>query len=159
MNFASRSRTSSAARMRGDSRSRASSRRRFLAGAEPLEGRQLLAVGIREVAPPSGLWPPGIQDVTTGPDGNIWYTRRRTSPGERDSIGRVTADGTVTEFQIPVDGIPDGITAGPDGNLWFIENIDYILLPIPFASSTTGDPTVVPHSLIGRVTTDGVFSN
>src|SRR5262249_29248993 len=49
--------------------------------------------------------------ITAGPDGNMWFT-------ETNAIGRISLDGTLTEF--PATG-PGNIVAGPDGNLWFTE--------------------------------------
>src|SRR5438093_9251628 len=46
------------------------------------------------------------------------------SGGQTDEIGRITPDGKVAQFSVPISGCsPLGITAGPDGNLWFTENI------------------------------------
>ncbi len=73
-----------------------------------------------------GGWPEGI---APGPDGNLWFTVSR-------GIGRITASGDVTQFQLPTNVSPGpgpGIVAGPDGNVWF-----------------TGG------SMIGRITTTGV---
>ena len=53
-------------------------------------------------------------DITTGPDGNVWFT------DGLGQIGRITPSGTITEFPVPGSG-PEGITTGPDGNLWFTE--------------------------------------
>jgi streptogramin lyase len=62
----------------------------------------------------SGSSPYGI---TTGPDGNLWFTEWLA-----DKIGRITPSGTISQFQIPTaTSHPYGITAGPDGNLWFAE--------------------------------------
>jgi len=74
----------------------------------------------------------GPWDITTGPDGNIWFTQ------DGPSIGRATLDGAITEFALPpsIKGAYS-ITAGPDGNLWFTE----------FNGST-----------IGRITTDGAVT-
>ncbi len=64
-----------------------------------------------------------INDITKGPDGNLWYTHwgRRGPP----TIGRMTPGGRVTEFPLHKRGRPGGtpatIIAGPDGNLWFSE--------------------------------------
>jgi virginiamycin B lyase len=62
--------------------------------------------------------------ITKGPDGNVWFTE-----DQANRIGRITPDGTITEFPIepPIfdaDGDyryvgPDAITTGPDGNLWY----------------------------------------
>src|SRR3954454_18904821 len=72
----------------------------------------------------------GTSYITTGPDGNVWFTEVRR-------IGRITTAGVVTSFSIPVDVDNDlsGIAAGPDGNLWF---------------------TLAGSNKIGKLTTAGV---
>lgn len=75
------------------------------------------------------------RSITTGPDGNLWFTESGTNGVNGKRIGRITPSGVITEFDVsksPVD-----ITAGPDGNLWFTE----------------GNPDVV-----GRITTSGVIT-
>lgn len=74
--------------------------------------------------------------ITAGPDGALWFSEIGTN-----SIGRLTIDGTLTEFPFqPYIGEAmqdvNGITAGPDGALWFTEST---------------------NNRIGRVTTDGTF--
>ena len=57
--------------------------------------------------------------ITKGPDGNMWFTELTGG-----KIGRITTNGLVSEFPIPVNGpnpAPSGIVTGPDGNLWFGE--------------------------------------
>src|SRR5947207_2382042 len=55
----------------------------------------------------------GPGEITTGPDGNLWFTEHGIF-GNR--IGRITTVGAITEFPVPTaNAIPDGITAGPDG--------------------------------------------
>lgn len=57
------------------------------------------------------------QDVTTGPDGNLWFTE----PGV-GRVGRITPAGAVSEFPLPQGrSASGGITTGGDGNLWFTE--------------------------------------
>ena len=72
--------------------------------------------GMNEYALPTpGSGPFGI---TSGPDGNLWFTE-----AGMNQIGRITPGGVVTEFPIPTAGsVPYFITSGPDGNLWFTEN-------------------------------------
>jgi virginiamycin B lyase len=74
--------------------------------------------------------------LVTGPDGAIWFVETG-----KNQIGRITMDGTVTEFPLPtansIDFEKGFIGVGPDGALWFNK-----------------DRT---HKL-GRVTTDGEFS-
>ncbi len=65
----------------------------------------------------------GPMSITTGPDGNLWFTEVGFG------VGRITPSGVVTQFNLvpPLDCPNDppgcwgrGITAGPDGNLWFV---------------------------------------
>ena len=84
------------------------------------------------VVPSAAGWP---HDITTGPDGNLWFTE------EGGQIGRITTAGVITEYVIPTassdPSVPYGITTGPDGNLWFTE---------------------VVGNKIGQVTTSGVIT-
>jgi VCBS repeat-containing protein len=81
---------------------------------ESLEERQLLASASVSVAETltAGAGP---QYITTGPDGNLWFTE-----GSKGDIARLTPSGTLTEFPVPGSGL-SGITTGPDGNLWAVE--------------------------------------
>src|SRR5215467_7527426 len=57
------------------------------------------------------------EDITAGPDGNLWFTEAKGN-----KIGRITTAGVITEFPpVAADSEVWGITAGSDGNLWFIE--------------------------------------
>ena len=61
----------------------------------------------------------GAQWITTGPDGNLWFTGL-----DQHLIGQVTPAGKITEFPLPTSaaqGELGRITDGPDGNLWFTE--------------------------------------
>ncbi len=81
---------------------------------------------------------PHPEDITLGPDGNLWFTEV-----DVNKIGRITPAGVITEFTIPIlkdqpfPAFPEGITTGPDGNLWFAER---------------------DHSKIGRITPAGVIA-
>jgi streptogramin lyase len=60
---------------------------------------------------------------TVGPDGNLWYHAGFYSSPNEDMIGRITPDGTVTNFGSELagfDGLESagGITQGPDGALY-----------------------------------------
>jgi streptogramin lyase len=66
--------------------------------------------------------------ITTGPDGNLWFTWQSTPayangigvPGA--AFGRMTPTGSVTEFEVPTAASePLSIVAGPDGNVWITE--------------------------------------
>jgi streptogramin lyase len=55
----------------------------------------------------------GATSITSGSDGNLWFTDPVAG-----SVGRITPSGAVTEFVSPLHSA-GAITAGPDGNLWF----------------------------------------
>ena len=54
-----------------------------------------------------------VQNVTYGPDGNVWFTEPSAN-----KVGRITPLGVVTEWPTTHDK-PWDIAAGPDGNVWF----------------------------------------
>lgn len=55
--------------------------------------------------------------ITTGPDGNLWFTDPATN-----AVVRMTTAGALTVFPIPTpDSEPSSITSGPDGKVWFVE--------------------------------------
>ncbi len=71
--------------------------------------------------------------ITTGADGNLWFTER-----DANKIGRMTPSGVFSEFQIPTpNSAPTGITLGPDDDVWF--------------TKSTGNR-------IGRIDTNGVIT-
>jgi len=56
------------------------------------------------------------EQLTAGPDGNIWFT------DFRGYIGMITPAGAITEYPtLTADSEPEGITAASDGRLWFTE--------------------------------------
>ena len=88
-----------------------------------LETRTLLTLTVTSFPIPLvGLVEP--DGITTGPDGNLWFTETGAA-----RIGRMTPAGALTEFPLPPVAVPPGstdyvpgptdITAGPDGALWF----------------------------------------
>jgi streptogramin lyase len=116
------------------------------------------------------------QDITSGPDGALWFTN-----DGNDSIGRITTGGAVSNYRLSPPS-PSGITAGSDGDaLWFTETLQ--------ATPSVGSPppgschhlqrhrcqTPLRHhrrapdgslwftnqgnDSIGRITTAGVVSN
>jgi streptogramin lyase len=89
---------------------------RFRLEVTALEGRWLPSTITEFPLPP--LNNPGgfTPAITTGPDGNLWFTDPAAG-----QVGRITPAGQVTEFTPPGGGNPAGssITAGADGNVWF----------------------------------------
>jgi len=62
--------------------------------------------------------------IIPGPDNSLWFTEQGAVHGhpEPGKIGKITLDGTITEFTTPTPfSNPAGITVGGDGNLWFTE--------------------------------------
>ena len=56
-------------------------------------------------------------DLTLGPDMNLWYV-----DSQAHIVGKITPMGVVTEYFISPNSYPGLIAAGPDGNLWFTES-------------------------------------
>jgi streptogramin lyase/putative cell wall-binding protein len=54
-----------------------------------------------------------VYAITSGADGNLWFTE------QGPNIGRITPGGVVTEFPAPLASGALDIVAGPDGNVWY----------------------------------------
>jgi virginiamycin B lyase len=65
-----------------------------------------------------------IEDIVTGPDGNLWATRPFQNPA--DELVRITPGGTITGFGggagLPADSTLRFITVGADGNLYITDS-------------------------------------
>jgi virginiamycin B lyase len=57
-----------------------------------------------------------VKNIAAGPDGNLWFTEH-----DANLFGRITTDGSITEYPLDDIGVPNGIRAGPDGRLWICE--------------------------------------
>jgi virginiamycin B lyase len=89
----------------------------------------------------AGTWVGTPWDITTGPDGNLWFTDM-----EFNQIGRITPSGAIQTFAVPGAMLSlEGITAGPDGNVWFTDGLSRAIPP-------------VGGNRIGRITPDGVVT-
>jgi virginiamycin B lyase len=65
----------------------------------------------------TGLTGYSPSSITSGSDGNLWFTEYGGN-----KIGRITTGGAITEYTIPTGSSgPWGITSGPDNNIWFTE--------------------------------------
>ena len=88
--------------------------------------------------------------ITTGPDGNLWFTETIigpkviNSPGPSGQIGRITPAGKISTYRLPSGSVPSDITMGPDHNLWFSEEV---------AANRS-----LPVNKIGRITPAGVIT-
>lgn len=91
---------------------------------------------------------PTVRGITTGPDGNIWFTvftefiERQgltTATVKEGKVFKMTTSGRFTEYAVPngASTWPEAITVGPDGYLWFTE---------PFAG------------MVAKMTTSGVLT-
>lgn len=118
--------------------------------------------------------PGGISAMTSGPDGNIWFTQ----PG---NVGKITLQGAMTLYPIsPTSAEMRGITTGADGNLWITDmSLNQIirvspagavigLFPIPTPDSRPHEIVAGPDSNlwfvenvggnVGRITSAGVIT-
>ncbi len=78
-----------------------------------------------------------IEDLTLGPDGNIWFTLATPA-----AVGRITPAGVITLFPTPTpSSLPFGIRSGPDGRLWFAEENGNNIGSIPTSASSGADIT------------------
>jgi virginiamycin B lyase len=87
---------------------------------EGMESRFLLSVIINEF--PVSTTAAGPNEITAGPDGNLWFTEAFGSGAV--SIGQINpTTQAIALFPVSTTAAiaPGGITAGPDGNLWFTE--------------------------------------
>src|SRR5262249_28918419 len=55
---------------------------------------------------------------TSGPDDALWFT-------ERERIGRITTDGTVSEYEVGALSRPSGIAVGVDRAIWFTKAFSF----------------------------------
>jgi virginiamycin B lyase len=56
-------------------------------------------------------------DITTGPDGKLWFTELAGR-----HVSKISVTGRITQYTIPGEYGIAGIAAGPDGRMWFTEN-------------------------------------
>ena len=108
-------------------------------------------------------------DITTGADGNMWFTEQAV-----DKFGRITPSGVITEFS----GVnsPSSIAAGPDGNIWissaFVSEVARVTPTVEITIfQTPSPPTIIrpgnsnnllftefSANKIASITTDGVVT-
>ncbi|MDB5349698.1 MAG: hypothetical protein JWN86_945 [Planctomycetota bacterium] len=97
-------------------------RPRFVPGAENLEARQLMAVGIDEIAVRGKN--PHIADVAVATDGSVWFTTNYNTDyldkdGTPTGVWRIGADGAPSLVpNQPALTEPSSLAAGPDGSMW-----------------------------------------
>jgi streptogramin lyase len=71
-----------------------------------------------------------VQSIAVVPDGNVWFTENVTDPSalaQTVAIGRLTPEGAMSKFTVPLPTTAQGetlgaIANGPDGNVWFTCN-------------------------------------
>ena len=90
------------------------------AGAAPVVALPAAATGTITEFRPTGISQTATSDplgITTGPDGNLWFTEYNAN-----KVAKVTTSGTFTEYTlVAASSQPRGITVGSDGNLWVAE--------------------------------------
>ena len=77
--------------------------------------------------------------LTRGADGNVWFTMSDSTK----EFGRITPNGTVTEYDSPNDmNGANGIAPGPNNTIWIAENTEVVRVPI--ANPNAGQSFDVP---------------
>ena len=76
----------------------------------------VVTTGIAEYKAPGLV---GIDELLTGPDGNLWFTG--ISDTLKEVVGRMTPSGAFMIYPMSTGASFDGIASGPDGNIWFTE--------------------------------------
>lgn len=103
----------------------------------PTKIGHLTAAGTLEEFPlnPGNTFAFGIPfSPVIGSDGNLWFPEEVSglihTALPHDAIGRIDAQGTITDYVLPFPSSPfvqgsfaTGLTLGPDGNLWFGVNV------------------------------------
>lgn len=85
------------------------------------------------------------RQMTLGPDGNVWFTISGSTQSKE--FGRITPDGTVTEYDTPNGKAVFGITAGPsviggpNDRIWMSQEFSVIKWN---PATETGSPIPVP---------------
>jgi virginiamycin B lyase len=64
-----------------------------------------------------------VNDMTFGPEGDIWFVRGGYGGETEAAVGRMTPAGEVTQFPLEAGARPTSIALGPDGALWFSEEL------------------------------------
>ncbi len=81
-----------------------------------------------------------------GPDNAVWFTEWFGG-----KLGRITPDGTITEYGLGSCKYPYSIAAGSGNTLWFtVGTLRKVIAPFP-----SGCPD---YAAIGRITTDGAVT-
>lgn len=140
-------------------------------GSATAIARVVLSAGpSQEMSLPSGSKP---FDITSGPEGNLWFTEHGTS-----KIGEITTAGTVSEYALPAGSEPEGITAGSAEDVWFTDYGTSKIGKITTAGAVTeyalrngSDPSGIAsgpdgelwfaeegNSKIGKITTTGAVT-
>jgi virginiamycin B lyase len=122
---------------------------------EPLEDRRLLIASSPTIDefPAGAALSSAVNGITFGANGTEWFTEQtQTLNGvsQPSKIGKITEDGTVTEYDIlNNDGVtktsnafPGGIAGGSHGSLWFTEGIGNIVKFDPSTGHFTSYPII-----------------
>jgi streptogramin lyase len=99
-------------------------------------------------------------DITTGPDGALWFTECNDSgsgPLQGHAVvGRIDPNShAITEYSTGESAAgPWGISAGPDGAIWYTEWSAYNVVRIAIQSSSTAPrhaKSTMREALLGRL--------
>src|SRR2546425_7209629 len=84
--------------------------------AFPPEGGSFSPTGLASGYPVAGP-PRSLAGLTLGGGVTLWF-----SDGKLSRVGRLSLDGTITEYALPWgDVTPSSLASGPDGSLWIVD--------------------------------------
>lgn len=74
--------------------------------------------GTVTVTPVPGISGQELTQITSGPDGNLWFTERYAN-----AVVKMTPAGEMTKYTagLTANSQPTSLTTGPDGNVWFAQ--------------------------------------
>ncbi|MGH7685592.1 MAG: virginiamycin B lyase family protein [Candidatus Dormibacteria bacterium] len=94
------------------------------------------------------------QLITVGPDGALYFTEALNAIDAHGAIGRITTDGTVSEFNVPTPRRPFDepftIISGPGSQLWFTEEIGSEIVSMTVPTGVGGTAETGTTSSISR---------
>lgn len=98
---------------------------------------------------------PVISNICLGPDGHLWFTTETGSV----FVGRITHEGAITLYTLPLGGNHGGICTGPDGMVWFTDFTNNSVIKLDPASPDTLNPIITTFPCFAGAGPGGIISD
>lgn len=94
----------------------------------------------------------GAESIVASPDGSLWFVER-----EANKVGRVNADGSITEFAFPRTDYSqvEDLDVGPDGSVWVIYDSGRRLRHMTAAGAQISDQSLGAYPYGEQVRVEG----